>query len=108
MVDMVFYVDEIVQVLHDRYGEPGKPLLFLLYGLNTDSGNFSKPAVLKVQTSTCSITFTLSLFLSEMMYQIMMSIISLSFCCLFCSRLIQIFETFIVNILYRVFVSSIY
>lgn len=47
MVDMVFYVDEIVQVLHDRFGEPGKPLLFLLYGMNTDSGKFSKPAVLE-------------------------------------------------------------
>nr|CAD1843163.1 unnamed protein product [Ananas comosus var. bracteatus] len=43
-VDMVFYVDEIAQVLHDRFKESGKPLLFLLYGMNTDSNNFSKPA----------------------------------------------------------------
>ncbi|ONK80686.1 uncharacterized protein A4U43_C01F20610 [Asparagus officinalis] len=47
MVDMVFYVDEIVQVLHDHFGEAGKPLLFLLYGQNTDSDNFSKPAELE-------------------------------------------------------------
>lgn len=48
MVSKVFYVDEIVQVLTDQYGESEKPLLFLLYGLNTDSNNFSKPAVLEV------------------------------------------------------------
>lgn len=47
MVDKVFYVDEIIQVLHDHFGEPGKPLLFLLYGLNTDSDKFSKPAELE-------------------------------------------------------------
>ncbi|KAH7657542.1 Xaa-Pro dipeptidase protein [Dioscorea alata] len=47
MVSKVFYVDEIVQVLTDQYGESEKPLLFLLYGLNTDSDNFSKPAVLE-------------------------------------------------------------
>ncbi|XP_042454403.1 xaa-Pro dipeptidase-like [Zingiber officinale] len=44
MVDMVFYVDELVQVLHSQSDKQGKPLLFLLYGLNTDSNNFSKPA----------------------------------------------------------------
>uniref|UniRef100_A0A0E0CI67 Xaa-Pro dipeptidase n=1 Tax=Oryza meridionalis TaxID=40149 RepID=A0A0E0CI67_9ORYZ len=43
-VDMVFYVDEIAQVLHDRFSDHGKPLLFELYGKNTDSGNYSKPA----------------------------------------------------------------
>ncbi|CAN6271990.1 unnamed protein product [Urochloa humidicola] len=43
-IDMVFYVDEIAQVVQDRFGDHGKPLLFLLYGKNTDSGNFSKPA----------------------------------------------------------------
>ena len=48
MVSKVFYVDEIVQVLTAQYGESEKPLLFLLYGLNTDSNNFSKPAVLEV------------------------------------------------------------
>ncbi|THU61120.1 hypothetical protein C4D60_Mb07t19920 [Musa balbisiana] len=47
MVDLVFYVDELVVVLHDHSSEPGKPLLFLLYGLNTDSNNFSKPAAIE-------------------------------------------------------------
>ncbi|URE15976.1 hypothetical protein MUK42_11296 [Musa troglodytarum] len=47
MVDLVFYVDELVVVLHDHSDEPGKPLLFLLYGLNTDSNNFSKPAAIE-------------------------------------------------------------
>jgi hypothetical protein len=31
------YVDEITQVLHDRFSGDGKPLLFLLHGKNTDS-----------------------------------------------------------------------
>ncbi|KAJ9688206.1 hypothetical protein PVL29_014099 [Vitis rotundifolia] len=44
MVSKVCYTDEIVGVLHDEYKEQGKPLLFLLHGLNTDSSNFSKPA----------------------------------------------------------------
>ncbi|XP_007012898.2 PREDICTED: xaa-Pro dipeptidase isoform X2 [Theobroma cacao] len=44
MVSMVYYTDEIVQVLVDQYKGFGKPLLFLLHGLNTDSNNFSKPA----------------------------------------------------------------
>lgn len=48
MVDMVFYVDELVQVLHSQSDKQGKPLLFLLYGLNTDSNNFSKPAEIEV------------------------------------------------------------
>ncbi|AQK70467.1 Metallopeptidase M24 family protein [Zea mays] len=43
-VDMVFYVDEIARVVQDHFGNHGKPLLFLLHGRNTDSGNFSKPA----------------------------------------------------------------
>ncbi|VAI45755.1 unnamed protein product [Triticum turgidum subsp. durum] len=43
-VDLVFYVDEIVQVLQDRFSQHGKPVLFLLYGKSTDSGNYSKPA----------------------------------------------------------------
>nr|AKF43212.1 metallopeptidase M24 family protein [Pelargonium tetragonum] len=44
MVSMIYYTDEIAQVLCDQYGGSGKPLLFLLHGLNTDSDNFSKPA----------------------------------------------------------------
>ncbi|KAJ0964603.1 hypothetical protein J5N97_025741 [Dioscorea zingiberensis] len=47
MVSKVFYVDEIMQVLTDHSRESEKPLLFLLYGLNTDSNNFSKPAVIE-------------------------------------------------------------
>ncbi|XWS17380.1 hypothetical protein CRYUN_Cryun33cG0062600 [Craigia yunnanensis] len=44
MVNMVYYTDEIAQVLVDQCKGSGKPLLFLLHGLNTDSNNFSKPA----------------------------------------------------------------
>lgn len=44
MVDVVFYVDEIAQILQNKSSEHGKPLLFLLHGKNTDSGNYSKPA----------------------------------------------------------------
>jgi Xaa-Pro dipeptidase len=47
-VDMVFYVDEIARVVQDHFGNHGKPLLFLLHGRNTDSGNFSKPASFEV------------------------------------------------------------
>ncbi|EMS50610.1 Xaa-Pro dipeptidase [Triticum urartu] len=44
-VDFVFYVDELAQVLQSQFSEHGEtPLLFLLYGKNTDSGNYSKPA----------------------------------------------------------------
>ncbi|CAM0946149.1 unnamed protein product [Alopecurus aequalis] len=43
-VDVVFYVDEIAQVLQDKFSEHGKALLFLLYGKSSDSGNYSKPA----------------------------------------------------------------
>ncbi|KMZ73097.1 Xaa-Pro dipeptidase [Zostera marina] len=46
-VDMVFYSDEISEILHKYSGGLEKPLLFLLYGLNTDSGNYSKPADFK-------------------------------------------------------------
>lgn len=63
MVDIVFYVDEIVQVLHDHFGEAGKPLLLLLYGQNTDSDNFSKPAELEVPNCFITITITVNLFL---------------------------------------------
>jgi hypothetical protein len=45
---MAFYVDEITQVVQDRFRDHGKPLVFLLYGKNTDSGNFSKPASFEV------------------------------------------------------------
>uniref|UniRef100_A0A452XZY5 Aminopeptidase P N-terminal domain-containing protein n=2 Tax=Aegilops tauschii subsp. strangulata TaxID=200361 RepID=A0A452XZY5_AEGTS len=45
-VDSVFYVDELAQVLRCECSEHGhgEPLLFLLYGQNTDSGNYSRPA----------------------------------------------------------------
>ncbi|KAM0921156.1 hypothetical protein ACQ4PT_007050 [Festuca glaucescens] len=43
-VDKVFYIDELPQVLQDQFSEHGKPLLFLLHGKSTDSGNYSKPA----------------------------------------------------------------
>ena len=48
-VDMVFYVDEIAQVLQDKFNEHGKPLLFLLHGKSSDSGNYSKPASFEVR-----------------------------------------------------------
>ncbi|KAF5788555.1 putative xaa-Pro dipeptidase [Helianthus annuus] len=44
MVSKAYYTDEITQVLNNQYQGSGKPLLFLLHGLNTDSQNFSKPA----------------------------------------------------------------
>lgn len=43
-VSTVCYTDEIATVLQQRYQGSGKPFLFLLHGLNTDSDNFSKPA----------------------------------------------------------------
>ncbi|XP_047057578.1 xaa-Pro dipeptidase-like [Lolium rigidum] len=44
-VDKAFYVDELAQVLQNQFSdERGKPLLFLLHGKSTDSGNYSKPA----------------------------------------------------------------
>ena len=39
---MVFYVDEIIQVLSEQFKGSGKPLLYLLLGLTTDSGNLSE------------------------------------------------------------------
>ncbi|XP_068652092.1 uncharacterized protein [Aristolochia californica] len=47
MVNMVCYTDQMVKVLYDHYQVLGKPFLFLLYGLNTDSKKFSKPAELE-------------------------------------------------------------
>ncbi|XBI88172.1 hypothetical protein VPH35_026162 [Triticum aestivum] len=47
-VDYVFYVDELAQVLLSQFSEHGEPLLLLLYGKNTDSGNYSKPASFEV------------------------------------------------------------
>ncbi|MBA0701146.1 hypothetical protein Goari_026883 [Gossypium aridum] len=64
MVSMVYYTDEIVQLLVDHYKGSGKPLLFLLHGLNTDSNNFSKPAEFEVlhyvhySTFICLFPFT--------------------------------------------------
>lgn len=47
MATMVYFSDDMVQVLQDQYPGQSKPLLFLLHGLNTDSNNFSKPAEFK-------------------------------------------------------------
>ncbi|KAL3829966.1 hypothetical protein ACJIZ3_018768 [Penstemon smallii] len=44
MVSFVYYTDEISKVLHHQYKGPGKPLLYLLHGLNTDSDKYSRPA----------------------------------------------------------------
>ncbi|RDX74139.1 Xaa-Pro dipeptidase, partial [Mucuna pruriens] len=44
MVSTACFSDEIANVLQQHYQGAGKPLLFLLHGLNTDSDNFSKPA----------------------------------------------------------------
>ncbi|CAN6449498.1 unnamed protein product [Victoria cruziana] len=44
MVSSVCYTNEIGPVLKKHYRGPGKPVLYLLYGLNTDSNKFSKPA----------------------------------------------------------------
>ncbi|KAL6558525.1 hypothetical protein OROMI_018875 [Orobanche minor] len=44
MVSLAHYTDEITKVLNHQNQGPGKPLLYLLHGLNTDSNNFSKPA----------------------------------------------------------------
>lgn len=51
MVSMVYYTDEITGVLHDQFQGSGKPLLFLLHGLNTDSNNYAKPAEFEVLVS---------------------------------------------------------
>ncbi|KAK7369859.1 hypothetical protein VNO80_11905 [Phaseolus coccineus] len=44
MVSTTSFSDEIGSVLQQHYQGAGKPLLFLLHGLNTDSNNFSKSA----------------------------------------------------------------
>ncbi|XP_037474724.1 xaa-Pro dipeptidase-like [Triticum dicoccoides] len=45
-VDSALHVDELAQVLRCEFSEHGhgEPLLFLLHGRNTDSGNYSRPA----------------------------------------------------------------
>lgn len=57
MVSIAYYTDEIAQVLVDQFKGSGKPLLFLLHGLNTDSNNFSKPADFEVLHLTLYSTF---------------------------------------------------
>lgn len=52
MVNEVFYTDDIVKVLHEQFQGQGKPLLFLLHGLNTDSNNYAKPAKFEVISSS--------------------------------------------------------
>jgi len=54
MVSTTSFSDEIGSVLQQRYQGAGKPLLFLLHGLNTDSNNFSKPAEFEVLNSNHS------------------------------------------------------
>ena len=49
-VDEVCYVDEVVVTLRQLNQGLGNPLLYLLYGLNTDSDRYSKPADFKVRT----------------------------------------------------------
>ncbi|KAH9623952.1 hypothetical protein KSS87_012296 [Heliosperma pusillum] len=44
MVSMTYYVDEMVEVLQNLCNKQRKSPLFLLQGINTDSGNLSKPA----------------------------------------------------------------
>lgn len=51
MVDLVCHTDEIVDVLQIHNRGAGKPMLFLLHGLNTDSNKFCKPAELGVCSS---------------------------------------------------------
>ena len=65
MVSMVYYTDEIAQVLVDQSKGSGKPLLFLLHGLNTDSNNFSKPADFEVLHLILYSTFICLLLLEE-------------------------------------------
>ncbi|KAJ0698651.1 putative xaa-Pro dipeptidase [Helianthus annuus] len=60
MVSKAYYTDEITQVLNNQYQGSGKPLLFLLHGLNTDSQNFSKPAEFEVP---CNCTYVFLTFL---------------------------------------------
>jgi len=51
MVTTACFTDEIATVLQQNYQGSGKPLLFLLHGLNTDSNNFAKPAEFQVLNS---------------------------------------------------------
>lgn len=51
-VTHVFYTDEIKEVLFDQYQATGRPLLFLLHGLNTDCNKYSKPAEFQVYVSS--------------------------------------------------------
>jgi Xaa-Pro dipeptidase len=51
MVTKTYFTDEIATVLQQNYQGSGKPLLFLLHGLNTDSNNFAKPAEFQVLKS---------------------------------------------------------
>ncbi|KAB1209303.1 Xaa-Pro dipeptidase [Morella rubra] len=44
LVNRAYYTDEVTGVLHDHFQGSGKPLLFLLHGLNTDSNKYAKPA----------------------------------------------------------------
>lgn len=57
MVSLACYTDEITKVLQDECQASGKPLLFLLHGLNTDSDNFSKPADFQVFKSRTHFLF---------------------------------------------------
>ncbi|KAL9227678.1 hypothetical protein vseg_003338 [Gypsophila vaccaria] len=47
MVSVTYFVDEMVEVLQNLCSKERKSSLFLLQGLNTDSGNLSKPAAFK-------------------------------------------------------------
>lgn len=65
MVDLVFYVDEMTQTLQNLFKEmENKPLLYMLYGMNTDSNNYSKPAKFEV-IETLDILFNLLLYNSN-------------------------------------------
>ena len=55
----MFYVDELAQVLECKFSEHGEPLLFLLYGKNTYSGNYSKPASFEVCDTKYIISHTI-------------------------------------------------
>jgi len=59
MVSKTSFSDEIASVLQQHYQGAGKPLLFLLHGLNTDSSNFSKPAEFQVLNTNHSFSYPL-------------------------------------------------
>ncbi|XP_068651571.1 uncharacterized protein [Aristolochia californica] len=65
MVNMVCNTDQMVKVLYDHYQGLGKPFLFLLYGLNSDSNKFSKPAELEEMDNFEIDRSTLHPFLTE-------------------------------------------